>query len=239
MRYWLSNNDGKTTGPYGLEEIRAFAGSGRLSPAAMACAEGSTEWQPISAVLTAPPTAPVTAGAVMDGACGCCGMMPPKKPKTLYGRTVCKKCYYKFANRRQLAYIVDVIFFTVLSMLVGGVFGAAGALAGMPEDTIELLGMLLGWALFPVFLLKDGFQGTSPGKWLCGVQVLDARTGAPIGAGASFKRNLPLLIPIVGQLIILIEMLKGPRLGDGWAHTKVIWKKYAGQPIFWPSGALA
>jgi hypothetical protein len=71
------------------------------------------------------------------------------------------------------------------------------------------------------------------------VQVLDARTGAPIGAGASFKRNLPLLIPIVGQLIILIQMLKGPRLGDGWAHTKVIWKKYAGQPIFRPSGALA
>ncbi|MFM7797607.1 MAG: RDD family protein [Planctomycetota bacterium] len=239
MRYWLSNNDGKTTGPYGLEEIRAFAGSGRLSPAAMACAEGSTEWQPISSVLTAPPTAPVTAGAVMDGACGCCGMMPPKKPKTLYGHTVCKKCYTKFANRRQLAYIVDVLCLWVAVFAVGMALGEAGALAGMPEDTIELLGTLLGWALCLVFLLKDGFRGTSPGKWLCGVQVLDARTGAPIGAGASFKRNLPLLIPIVGQLIILIQMLKGPRLGDGWAHTKVIWKKYAEQPIFRPSGALA
>jgi uncharacterized RDD family membrane protein YckC len=239
MRYWLSNNDGRTTGPYGLEEIRAFAGNGSLSPAAMACAEGSTEWQPISAVLTAPPTAPVTADAVMDGACGCCGTMPPRKPKELYGHVVCKKCYYRFANRRQCAYIIDVLCLWAVLLFVGIALGAMGATAGMPDEALEMIVTIVGWALFPVFLLKDGFRGTSPGKWLCGVQVLDARTGAPIGAGASFKRNLPLLIPIVGQLIILIQMLKGPRLGDGWAHTKVIWKKYAGQPIFRPSGALA
>ena len=86
---------------------------------------------------------------------------------------------------------------------------------------------------------QDGFGGYSPGKWLCGVRVIDARTGAPIGVGASFKRNLPLLIPIVGQLIILIQMNKGPRLGDGWAHAKVIWNKYADKPLFRPSGSAA
>lgn len=196
MRYWLSNNDGRTTGPYGLEEIRAFAGNGSLSPAAMACAEGSTEWQPISAVLTAPPTAPVTADAVMDGACGCCGTMPPRKPKELYGHVVCKKCYYRFANRRQCAYIIDVLCLWAVLLFVGIALGAMGATAGMPDEALEMIVTIVGWALFPVF-------------------------------------------PLVGHLIILVQMLKGPRLGDGWAHTKVIWKKHAGQPIFRPSGAPA
>ena len=44
------------------------------------------------------------------------------------------------------------------------------------------------------FVMKDGFSGQSPGKLLCGVQVVDAKTVEPIGFGASFVRNLPLLI---------------------------------------------
>lgn len=239
MRYWLSNNDGKTIGPYGLEDIRSFAGSGRLSPEAKVCAEGTTEWMPVASVLTAPPTAPVAASAMMDGACGCCGETPPRKPKKLYGHTVCKKCYYRFASRRQGAYLIDLVCLYALAFAVGIPFGIIMAMMGMAGQELELAGNVFGLAMFVLFLGKDCIRGQSPGKMACGVRVIDARTGAPIGVGASFKRNLPLLIPIVGQLIILIQMNKGPRLGDGWAHAKVIWNKYADKPLFRPSGSAA
>jgi uncharacterized RDD family membrane protein YckC len=235
MRYWLSNNDGKTRGPYELEQIRSLVGAGSLSPMAQVCAEGSTEWMPVASILTAPPTAPVPGSAMLDGACGCCGMSPPKKPKKLYGHTVCKTCYYKFANRRQMAYIVDWICFVVASLLIGGGFGAVAGAVGTSDEAIELVGAVLGWALLPVFLLKDGIAGCSPGKALCGVRVIDSVTGTPIGPVQSLKRNLPIVIPIV-PIIILIQMLKGPRLGDGWARTKVIWKRYESNPVFQPTG---
>src|SRR5439155_5644576 len=40
------------------------------------------------------------------GVCQLCHQRPAWR-KLLYGHPVCKKCYYKFANRRQLAYVVD------------------------------------------------------------------------------------------------------------------------------------
>lgn len=239
MRYWLSNNDGKTTGPYGLEDIRSFAGSGTLSPQAQVCAEGTTEWVPVSTILTAPPTAPVAASALMDGACGCCGMMPPKKPKKLYGHTVCKKCYYRFANLRQAAYLIDVVCLYALLFIAGLPLGMVFAVMKLPGESIERAGNILGVVMLVPFLGKDCFRGQSPGKMACGVRVIDARTGVPTGFGTAFKRNLPFLIPIVGQLIILVQMTKGPRLGDGWTHAKVIWNKYADKPVFRPSGAPA
>lgn len=71
----------------------------------------------------------------------------------------------------------------------------------------------------------------SPGKMITGVQVLDERTGRPIGFGASIKRNWVVLVPIM-PLVIAVQLLKGRRAGDGMAHTRVIWKKYAGNPVF-------
>lgn len=235
MRYWLSNNDGKTRGPYELEQIRSLVGAGRLSPMAQVCAEGTTEWMPVASILTAPPTAPVQSAALLDGACGCCGMSPPKKPKKLYGHTVCKTCYYKFANRRQMAYVVDTICFTVVFLVAYICMGFTLSAAGFRAEDIMFFGSVLYWVLLPLFLIKDGLGRNSPGKALCGVRVIDSATGGPIGIVTSLKRNLPIVIPIV-PIIILIQMLKGPRLGDGWARTKVIWKRYESNPVFQPTG---
>jgi hypothetical protein len=80
-------------------------------------------------------------------------------------------------------------------------------------------------------------QRPTPGKRLMDVQVLDQRTGLPIQFAQSFKRNSILLlgqIPVVGGLVALVVILiiatqvaKGYRLGDRFAQTRVIWKKYA------------
>jgi uncharacterized RDD family membrane protein YckC len=94
---------------------------------------------------------------------------------------------------------------------------------------------LIGWGvltlLYGLVLVKDGLAGHSPGKFLCGVQVVDNATLAPGTLLQSVQRNLPTLIPIV-PLVIAVQLSKGKRLGDGWANTRVIWKAYRDHPVF-------
>ena len=52
------------------------------------------------------------------------------------------------------------------------------------------------------------------------------------------KRNLVLLVPLAPLVLVWI-IGRGPRPGDGWAHTRVIWKRYADNPVFSPPEAMA
>lgn len=51
MRYWLSNGDGQTYGPYELEELRTYAAQGRVTAVTQLCLEGTSNWVPASSVL--------------------------------------------------------------------------------------------------------------------------------------------------------------------------------------------
>jgi uncharacterized RDD family membrane protein YckC len=161
--------------------------------------------------------------------------------KPLYGKPVCAKCRNGFANRRQAAYIVDwfaihfapVMLFALLPRAApSNPFTAVG---GPPLVAYDWLTTVFSWALFLLFIAKDGFGGHSPGKALCGVQVVDAKTLEPIRFWASFKRNLVLLVPF-GAIVVALTMMGGKRWGDGWAGTRVIWKKYRHRPVFDPRG---
>jgi uncharacterized RDD family membrane protein YckC len=163
----------------------------------------------------------------------CHKQRPRKKFKPLYLTPVCHKCYYKFANRRQIAFVIDVILWriamTVLFIALGMVIFAIDPRADVEPWEISLT--LLAWLLLLVFILKDGFAGCSAGKAICGVRVVDRDTHEPVGFGRSFKRNLPTLIPFA-PLVLAFTLGKGRRLGDGWANTKVIWSKYRYHPVF-------
>ncbi|MCH8048339.1 MAG: RDD family protein [Planctomycetes bacterium] len=154
-----------------------------------------------------------------------------RKNLRLYGYRACKKCYYALANRRQFAYLIDLFLFRVV--YVAGAFALGMAIGSRPIS--EEVFSLIDWGLFAlfitVFLFKDGMGGISPGKAVCGVQVVDATTGEPIGPVASFKRNLPLLIPLM-PLVVAVQLAKGIRIGDGWANSRVIWRKHSGRPVF-------
>lgn len=50
-RYWLSNGDGQTFGPYTLDELRSFAAQGRVFSTSMLCQEGTTAWLPAAQLL--------------------------------------------------------------------------------------------------------------------------------------------------------------------------------------------
>jgi uncharacterized RDD family membrane protein YckC len=165
------------------------------------------------------------------GCCPLCGLdKNMKKPMPLYDTLVCKKCLYKFANRRQIAYIIDNVLFRIALLPV--VIGIAVAVQQLQlGGAAEILANLSVWLLIPIFFFKDGFSGYSLGKLICGVRLMNVETGKPGGFGMSFVRNLPMLIPFV-VVIMAFQLQKGNRWGDRWTKSKVIWMKYKDHPIF-------
>ena len=174
------------------------------------------------------------------GTCPLCQTRPVWK-KPLYGHSVCKKCYYKFVNRRQIAYLVDGLLSLGITLPLGFAVGWIAA-NGWTEWQLEAASAVVGLFCMLLFVMKDGFAGYSPGKWLTGIRVVNDETNEPIGFGRSLGRNAILLvgaIPFVGGfayvgviIVIAFQLGKGYRLGDRWAHTRVIWMRYANNPVF-------
>jgi len=106
-----------------------------------------------------------------------------------------------------------------------------GIVRGGGHTDLSGLIAVLPWLLYFLWLFRDGFGGRSFGKSVMGLQVVDVDTGQGAGFGASFKRNLPMLIPFA-PLVAAAQMSRGPRLGDGWANTRVVWKKHQGRGPF-------
>ncbi len=192
-------------------------------------------------------TQPPTNATPMDeNHCPICSreLKKPHKCKPLYGMKVCRKCRNSFANRRQAAYLIDVILFQIAAYLV--VFLVEWPMirpSSNPAQTnyvaVTVIEFGLGWLVLPLFFFcKDGFNGYSLGKWLMGVQVIDVESREPIRFLRSLKRNLVLLIPYVGFFGVVLTMMKGKRWGDGWAKTQVVWKKYEFKPPFDTRGLL-
>lgn len=165
-----------------------------------------------------------------------------KKTRKLYDVSVCIRCRNGFANRRQGAYLIDSLLLYILSFVSGMVFALMFPEVFAPT-TGETLGVTIfwyfhGWILLPLlFCFKDGFRGCSPGKWLCGVRVVDRDTREPIRLTQSLKRNLITMVPVF-PLIIAVQLIKGIRYGDNWAKTCVVWKKHIHRMPFDPRGVL-
>lgn len=170
------------------------------------------------------------AAASNEWSCPICGRTL-RRPKPLYGVDVCRKCRNGFANRRQAAWLLDWGLYFGLVLLSN----AAADYASSELQPIVKVSWVVAWV---AFFFKDGFNGLSPGKWLCGVQVLDSRTYEPIGFWRSVKRNLVTALPYIGVLIPALQMIRGPRWGDRWAQTMVVWRKYAHKPPFDLRGVL-
>jgi len=165
-----------------------------------------------------------------------------KKTRRLFGIPVCRKCSNAFANRRQVAYIVDLILLIVASFLVGSGFAVAFPELTSPtyvaSNTEITFWLIFNWIVVPiVFGMKDGFAGQSPGKWLTGVQAVDKDSRAPVRFLQALKRNLVLVVPIM-PLVAALQLIKGVRSGDTWANTAVIWKKHRHKMPFDPRGIL-
>lgn len=169
-----------------------------------------------------------------DRVCPLCrGTKRMRRPRRLYDARVCGRCHSSFANRRQFAFVVDAFAHGLLFVLATIGLGMGLAVFGVSDQvmlavTAALLALTYG--LFPIiFMGKDGFG--SPGRKLFGLTVVHRASGLRVGFWRSVLRNLPLLIPF-GPLFIALSMLKGGRLGDDWANTRVVWNRYEHHPLF-------
>ena len=115
-------------------------------------------------------------------------------------------------SRRQLAFAFDTVVWHCLGLLYLKGTGLIDYLwnnFSLTGYTVLSIFVLLGWRL--VFLMKDGIFGYSPGKWIMDLRVI-TNTGNPIGPFTSIKRNLLLIVPIIGEIVIWTQM----RLGRRW-----------------------
>jgi len=156
-----------------------------------------------------------------------------KRPRTLYGHAVCRRCWSSFMSKRQVAWIVDIL---LIQVVVGFFIGFTAGVLGLRSQDVS------GWVVFGAVCVavffKDGFRGHSLGKLICGVQVVDAESGTPAGFGRSFLRNWALAVPLM-PLVVAVTMSKGPRIGDGMAKTRVLWKRYRGNAVFSSTATMA
>jgi len=149
----------------------------------------------------------------------------------LYDAPVCRRCRWGFAGRRQLAFVIDLTVW-YLAMVLVAVALVFLLTAWRPGHGIPETLLIAAAVLAPAMLLmKDGFRGCSPGKAVCGLRVVNPATGRPAGFRASLQRNLVLFVPLL-PLVLAFGLTSGPRIGDGWARTRVIRRKHAGHPVF-------
>jgi len=81
---------------------------------------------------------------------------------------------------------------------------------------------LIGYPIsLVIYLLRDAlFGGQSIGKKVMGYRAVNADGSSLAGDyKTSAIRNVSLMIPFVDAIMVLTDK---PRLGDGWANTKVI-----------------
>lgn len=222
-----------------VPEIAPYLPAAAISPPLPRMAPG-VPGTPRPPVAPAPPPGPVPAVRAArpapdrDGPCPLCEDTKKMggKARMLYDHWICRKCSNGLVNRRQFAWLLDIMALWGIMFVV--LFLAAfvlGIVRGGGHTDLSGLIAVLPWLLYFLWLFRDGFGGRSFGKSVLGLQVVDVDTGQGAGFGASFKRNLPMLIPFA-PLVAAAQMSRGPRLGDGWANTRVVWKKHQGRGPF-------
>ena len=234
-RAWHYSDGTTTLGPVSESQITSLIKTGEINANMQVWSEGMIAWEEASKyfLIISPPPKTISSplpdwsntSQQQTGAHSCplCNKAWNKEiTKELYGKTVCKKCYYSFANKRQFACFLDCLIYYFINTIINTFL----LTIGFPEAVLWIIGSI-------VFTSKDCFSGKSIGKAILGLKVIDTRTGEPPSALSSFKRNLPLNIPFAA-IFISSQLLKGHRTGDKWSNTKVVWSKYANNPIFGP-----
>ncbi len=118
-------------------------------------------------------------------------------------------------GKRFAAGVVDLILIPIVLGVVAGLL-----LLKAPEGIRNVLLILLNiaWMIF-----RDAVF--SPGRKMVGTKLVNL-AGGKVSIGQAFIRNILLIIPfvlVIGYLVELIALLvKGERVADGWAKTRVV-----------------
>ena len=140
---------------------------------------------------------------------------------THVGTILSKEDRRAILHRREWTYVLDVVFINIVCAVLGLAVGTAGGRDEAGPGAAMLIGGLLG---ILYFLFKDSFSGTSLGKAMTGLRVVDATSLQPIGPGQSIARNWIFLIPIFPLVELIVANIREDkrRLGDLMANTIVL-----------------
>jgi uncharacterized RDD family membrane protein YckC len=116
---------------------------------------------------------------------------------------------------RFVAYLIDNIVAYIPAMVLAFISGATG---------IDML-IWVGYAIYLAYML---FRDALTGGQSIGKKALKFRAVKEDGSSlngdfaASATRNISSLIPLVNLVDCIFVLTDKPRLGDGWAKTKVV-----------------
>ncbi|MBI4115558.1 MAG: RDD family protein [Candidatus Omnitrophica bacterium] len=118
-------------------------------------------------------------------------------------------------GKRFAAGVIDLILIPILIGIVAGLL-----LLNAPEGLRNVLLILINiaWMIF-----RDAVF--SPGRKMVGTRLVSL-AGDKVSIGQAFIRNILLIVPfvlVIGYIVELVSLLvKGERVADGWAKTRVI-----------------
>ncbi|WP_202931635.1 RDD family protein [Mycobacterium neumannii] len=108
-------------------------------------------------------------------------------------------------GRRLAARSIDFVFVVVILVVLRAIAGAFYQISSGIGNVIFVLTGILALAFILLYeWLFIAFRGATVGKMAVGIKVVDQYTGAVIGIGPAFVRQV---IPFVGALILLVGAL--------------------------------
>jgi len=160
----------------------------------------------------------------MTASCVLCARVVVRVPKRweLFGWRVCRRCYLRQIAARHYAYAIDFVIVYGLGRLLSWSIGAFGQI-GSPINMMDYFQLcLLVLAIRVPLIVRDVVYGQSPGKWLMSLQVVDDKSGEPVGVRKAVSRNIVLILPIVSEVLIALSFARGYRFGDQWVGARVV-----------------
>lgn len=118
-------------------------------------------------------------------------------------------------GKRFAAGVIDLILIPIVLGVIAGLL-----LLRAPEGIRNVILILLNiaWMIF-----RDAVF--SPGRKMVGTKLVNL-AGGKVSIGQAFIRNILLIIPfvlVIGYIVELVALLvKGERVADGWAKTRVV-----------------
>jgi len=246
MQHFIAR-DGKQYGPYSLEQLRQLAKNGKLANGDLAWREGMTAWAPVEHVLgmfegaggharaaapeqtnslpahaTAMAAAPAYAAAA-PAAAGYSPYTPPAAP--LVAQQAVHEGYGGFWLR-VLAYVLDSIVVSVVTIpfafVVGLMIGFNGGSPAVAELVGNLIGIVMAW-IYAAIMESSSKQATL-GKMALGMKVTDEagqRISFGRATGRHFSKILSGMLLCIGFIMVAFDQRK-QGLHDKIAGTLVV-----------------
>jgi uncharacterized RDD family membrane protein YckC len=189
------------TGPYPARDLRELARSGRLVRGSLVRKAGMDRWVAAERVLGLLDDRVVLPAVPGDGS-------PPGDPfaVTAVGEVLGDGGADAGFGLRLLAFGLDVLILVAIFAAGAGfeVYQQGGAL--LLDRSAGLLVSLLLLPAICYWPMWEGILGTTPGKWICGIRVVDL-AGHPVGLLRAGARNGLRLIGVVTIVLTLIDHL--------------------------------